>query len=523
MPFPPVSRRQFLATSGALLASSRVPAWAEIFQQGPAEDARRAEAADVALARATALGASYADIRVNRYRRESIATRERQVQNVSRSTSYGLGLRVLVDGAWGFAATHRVEPAAAREAADQAVAIARANARLATRKVVLAGAEKAVTTWTSAFRRDPFEVPLDAKIQFLMKLNEAALAVPGVSFVSSQILFVDEQKYFASTEGSRITQRLVRTYPQFSTTAADRASGDFQTRPVVDRAQLVGYEYVEDYPWLADAERAGHEVVEKLKSKPVAPGRYDIVVDPTQLFLAIHESVGHSTELDRALGWEANMAGTSFLEPSDTGKLRFGSKIVNLVGDRTQPGGLATTGFDDEGVKSERWHLVRDGMFVDWQTTRELAPLVGQQRSHGCLHADDWSSVPFPRMPNVSLEPAPTEVTLDDLFGGITRGLYIVGRGSSSIDQQRYNFQFGGAVIREIRDGKLGAMVRDAAYQSRTPDFWASCDGLGGPATYRLWGTSADGKGEPGQVNAVSHGCPPARFRNVTVLNTAAV
>ena len=236
------------------------------------------------------------------------------MQNVSRSTSYGLGLRVLVNGAWGFAATNRVEPGAARAAAEQAVAIARANAVLATRKVVLANADKVVTTWTSAFKRDPFEVPLDTKIAFLMKLNETALAVPGVSFVSSQMLFVDEQKYFASSEGSRITQRLVRTYPQFTTTAADRASGDFQTRAVVDRAQLVGYEYVEDYPWLRDAEKAGHEVVEKLKSKPVAAGRYDIVVDPSQLFLAIHESVGHSTELDRSLGWEANMAGTSFLK-----------------------------------------------------------------------------------------------------------------------------------------------------------------------------------------------------------------
>jgi TldD protein len=348
------------------------------------------------------------------------------------------------------------------------------------------------------------------------------MAVPGVSFVSSQILFVDEQKYFASSEGSRITQRLVRTYPQFTVTAADRAAGDFQTRPVVDRAKLLGYEYIEEYPWLQDAEKAGHEVVAKLKAKPVVPGRYDIVVDPSQLFLAIHESVGHSTELDRALGWEANSAGTSFLTPADTGKLRFGNKIVNLIGDRTQPTGLATTGYDDEGVKADRWHIVRDGMFVDWQTTRELAPLVGQQRSHGCLHADDWSSVPFPRMPNVSLEPAATEVTLDDLFSGIKRGLFVEGRGVSSIDQQRYNFQFGGAVIREIANGKLGAIVKDAAYQSRTPDFWASCDGLGGPATYRLWGTSADGKGEPGQTNAVSHGCPPARFRNVTVLNTGA-
>jgi TldD protein len=518
-----VSRREFLATGSALLAVTCVPDWAEGFQPSATADAMRAEVAEVALTRAASLGASYCDIRINRYRRESIATRERQVQNVSRSASYGFGLRVLVDGAWGFAASNQVSADSARTIAEQAVAIARANAALATRKVVLAEADKVVTTWNSAFKRDPFEVPLDTKIAFLMKLNETALAVPGVSFVSSQVLFVDEQKYFASSEGSRITQRLVRTYPQFTTTAADRTTGDFQTRPVVDRAQLVGYEYVEEYPWLQDAEKAGHEVVEKLKSKPVAPGRYDLVVDPSQLFLAIHESVGHSTELDRALGWEANMAGTSFLKPGDAGKLRFGNKIVNLVADRTQPGGLATTGFDDEGVKSERWHLVRDGMFVDWQTTRELAPLVGQKRSHGCLHSDSWSSVPFPRMPNVSLEPAATEVTLDQLFSDIKRGLFIEGRGVSSIDQQRYNFQFGGAVIREIRDGKLGAMVKDAAYQSRTPDFWASCDGVGGPATYKLWGTSADGKGEPGQTNAVSHGCPPARFRNITVLNTASL
>jgi len=516
------SRREFIGTSGVLLAGASVPGWADAFQPSVTGDAVRAEVAEAALARAAQLGASYADIRINRYRRESIATREQQVQSVSRSNSYGFGVRVLVNGAWGFAAANQVEPGAARAAAQQAVAIATANAPLATRKVVLAGADTVVTTWTSAFRRDPFEVPLETKIAFLLKLNQTAV-VPGVSFVSSQVLFADEQKYFASSEGSRITQRLVRTYPQFTTTAADRATGDFQTRGVVDRAKLLGYEYVEDYPWLADAEKAGHEVVEKLKSKPVSSGRYDIVVDPSQLFLAIHESVGHSTELDRALGYEANMAGTSFLKSTDAGKVRFGSNIVNLVGDRTQPGGLATTGYDDEGVKADRWHIVRDGMFVDWQTTRELAPLVGQAKSHGCLHSDSWASVPFPRMPNVSLQPAATEVTLDNLFADIKRGLFIEGRGVSSIDQQRYNFQFGGAVIREIRDGKLGAMVKDAAYQSRTPDFWASCDGVGGPATYQLWGTSADGKGEPGQTNAVSHGCPPARFRNITVLNTAAV
>jgi TldD protein len=518
----PVSRREFLCTGGVVIAGTFVPDWTAAFQPTATDDARRAEVADAALAHSAKLGASYADIRINRYRRESISTREQQVQNVSRSTSYGFGLRVLVNGAWGFAASNMVDAGSARAAAEQAVAIAKANAILATRKVTLANADKVVASWSNTLKKDPFEVPLETKIAFLLQLNKTAL-VPGVSFVTSQILFADEQKYFASSEGSRISQRLVRTYPQFQTTATDRASGDFQTRGVVDRAKLLGYEYVEDYPWMADAEKAGHEVVEKLKSKPVSSGRYDIVVDPSQLFLAIHESVGHSTELDRSLGYEANMAGTSFVKPTDAGKLRFGSNIVNLVGDRTQPGGLATTGYDDEGVKSDRWHIVRDGMFVDWQTTRELAPLVGQSKSHGCLHSDSWASVPFPRMPNVSLQPAEKEVTLDNLFADIKRGLFIEGRGVSSIDQQRYNFQFGGAVIREIRDGKLGAMVKDAAYQSRTPDFWASCDGLGGPATYRLWGTSADGKGEPGQTNAVSHGCPPARFRNITVLNTAAV
>ena len=259
------SRREFIGTSGVLLAGASVPGWADAFQPSVTGDAVRAEVAEAALARAAQLGASYADIRINRYRRESIATREQQVQSVSRSNSYGFGVRVLVNGAWGFAAANQVEPGAARAAAQQAVAIATANAPLATRKVVLAGADTVVTTWTSAFRRDPFEVPLETKIAFLLKLNQTAV-VPGVSFVSSQVLFADEQKYFASSEGSRITQRLVRTYPQFTTTAADRATGDFQTRGVVDRAKLLGYEYVEDYPWLADAEKAGHEVVEKLKS-----------------------------------------------------------------------------------------------------------------------------------------------------------------------------------------------------------------------------------------------------------------
>jgi TldD protein len=279
---------------------------------------------------------------------------------------------------------------------------------------------------------------------------------------------------------------------------------------------------MEQYPWLTEARQAGEEAVEKLKAKSVEPGLYDLVLHPSHLFLTIHESVGHSTELDRALLWEANYAGTSFLTPDKTGKLQFGSKIVNFFADRTQPGALATVAYDDEGVAAQKWHLVKDGIFVDWQTTRDLAPLIGRDKSNGCLHAQGWADVPFPRMPNVSLEPAKGQVSLDDLVGGVEKGILIHGRGSYSIDQQRYNFQFGGQTFREIRNGKIVGMLRDAAYQSRTTDFWGACDALGGTATYQLGGTFSDGKGEPSQSSAVSHGCPVTRFRRINVLNTAA-
>ncbi len=258
----------------------------------------------------------------------------------------------------------------------------------------------------------------------------------------------------------------------------------------------------------------------KLKAKSVEAGRYDLVLHPSHLWLTIHESVGHSTELDRALWWEANYAGTSFLRPEDAGKLKFGAPIVNFFADRMQPAGLATVGFDEEAVPAQRWYLVKNGIFVDWQTTRDLAPQVGRKTSYGCLHAESWDSVPFPRMPNVSLEAGTGNTSLDDLVGGIERGVLIMGDGSFSIDQQRYNFQFGGQTFWEIQKGKVAGMLRDVAYQSRTTDFWGACDGLGGAATYRLGGAFNDGKGEPTQLNAVSHGCPVARFRGINVLNT---
>jgi TldD protein len=355
-----------------------------------------------------------------------------------------------------------------------------------------------------------------------MRLNEAALKTKGVSFVNSGAFFVNEQKFLATSDGSRIDQYIIRSFPNFNVTAVDRASGDFQTRNSFGGPQQLGYEYFQNYPWLTEAEQAGEEAVAKLKAKSVEPGKYDLVLHPSHLWLTIHESVGHPTELDRALWWEANYAGTSFLTPEKTGKLQFGSKLVNFFADRTQPAGLATVGYDDEGVPGQKWYLVKDGVFVDWQTTRDLAPLIGRKKSYGCLHAQSWSDVPFPRMPNVSLEPAKQDASLNDLIGGVDKGVMIYGRGSYSIDQQRYNFQFGGQTFYEIKNGKVGAMLRDVAYQSRTPDFWQACDMLGGQSTYEMSGTFNDGKGQPSQSNAVSHGCPVARFRRINVLNTAA-
>lgn len=520
------SRRSFLKTTGLTASAVALNNWSSAIDAEAAAfaqvEASKDKLADAALATAKKLGASYADIRINRYRVESLSTRERQVQAVARNSNFGFGVRVLINGTWGFAASPNVTLAEVERITREAIEIARANSTIQRTPIRLVAAPKAVANWKSSFQRDPFDVPIDDKISFLLKLNDAALGVGGVSFVNSSMAWVNEQKYLATSDGSRIEQYLIRGYPTFTVTAISRASGDFQTRNSIAEGRSAGYEYTTEYDWLAEAKQAAEEAVGKLKAKSIEPGKYDLILHPSHLYLTIHESVGHSTELDRALLWEANYAGTSFLTPDKTGKLQFGSKIINFFADRTQPAGLATVAYDDEGVAGQRWYLVKDGVFVDWQTTRDLAARIGKDKSYGCLHADSWGSVPFPRMPNVSLEPAKDDITTDNLISDVEKGIMIFGRGSYSIDQQRYNFQFGGQTFWEIKNGKVTGMLRDVAYQSRTTDFWNACDGLGGESTYLLPGTFNDGKGEPGQSNAVSHGCPTVRFRQINVLNTAA-
>ena len=513
-----IDRRRFVQSMLAVGAAAGLRPTTVLLAYPPADELR--DLADAALASARKAGASYADIRINRYRNQFIFTRDRRVQNIVSTEDYGFGVRVIVDGTWGFASSSAVTRDEIARIAAQAVAIARANRTVNAEPVVLAPVDAYSASWETPVKTNPFDMPLQPKLDLLLQINDEALKVPGASFVNAFMQFVNEQKYFASTDGSHIQQSLIRSYPSFTVTAVDRSSGKFYSRRALTTPMGMGYEYVESYPLLEETKVAAEEAVAMHKAKPVAAGQKTLILHPSNLWLTIHESVGHPTELDRALGYEANYAGTSFLTTDKLGKFEFGSKIVTLAADKTQDRALATCGYDDDGVKTTRWNLIEDGRFVDYQTTRDQAHLIGQKASHGCSYADSWASIPFQRMPNVSLEPGAKEVSEQDIIAATDDGIYIKGDGSYSIDHQRYNFQFSGQTFWEVKNGKITTQLRDVAYQSNTPEFWKSCDMLGGKSTYELGGAFSDGKGQPGQLNSVSHGCPVARFARVNILNT---
>jgi len=474
-----------------------------------------------AIQAAKRAGASYADARIVRRRWESLRTREDHVVGVEYNESYGIGIRVLSGGAWGFSATARVKGGAAEECAKRAVAMANANARASTRPVELAPVQAVTDTWKTALARDPFDVSLEEKTSFLLALWNEARAVKGAAHGDGSLTSGDEWKIFASTDGSRIEQRITRIDPAFTVTAVDATSGQFESVRSDVGAMQAGWEYVTQSPLRADARRIAEDAVRKLSAPPVTPGKRDLILAPTNLWLTIHETCGHATELDRALGYEADLAGTSFATPEKRGVLHLGSPIVNVYADKTTPGALATCGYDDEGVPTQRWDLVKDGVFVGYQTTREQAAWIGEKASRGTSYAQDFESFPFQRMPNVSLAPSEKDVTLDDIIAATDDGIYATGRASWSIDHQRYNFQFGAQMAYEVKKGKIAGPVRRFAYQSNSIEFWNACDMIGGRSAWRLNGSMNDGKGEPMQVNAMSHGCAPSRFRNINVLDAS--
>jgi TldD protein len=476
--------------------------------------------ADVALEAARAAGASYADIRIADYRNEDLWSREARIEGISQSESRGFGVRVIAGGAWGFAASSKVTPEEAVRVARRAVALARANAKLQETPVELAPNPSARAVWKAPVRRDPFEVPIDEKTDLLLRINAAALAVPGVQFCSSYFSFVREHKFFASTDGSYLEQTRHRCAPGFTVTSIDEKSGSFQTRNALVAPRGLGYEHVEDFDWIAEATQAGADAVAKHSAPSVEPGPRDLILHPTHLWLTIHESIGHSTELDRAMGYEANFAGTSFLTTDKRGSFQVGSEHVTFHGEKTSPGGLGTVGFDDDGVATTEWTLIDKGTFVDYQTTREQAAWIGESASHGAAFADSWGSVAMQRMPNVNLLPGEKKLSLQDLIGGTDDGILILGNGSWSIDHQRYNFQFTGQVFQQIKGGKIVGVLKDVGYQSRTPDLWSACDAVCDESEYYVGGSFSCGKGEPEQVCPVSHGCAPARFRQINVINT---
>ncbi|HEV7380496.1 MAG TPA: TldD/PmbA family protein, partial [Dyadobacter sp.] len=447
---------------------------------------------------------------------------------------------VIANGCWGFAAVVDAKSEAQMaKAAEDAVAIAKANSKLMKEPVQLAPQKGfGEVSWKAPIKKNAFEVPIQEKVDLLLSVNNAALT-NGANYVNSVMFQVNEQKYFASTDGSYIDQDIHRIYPQFNVTAIDAQSGKFQTRNALSSPVGMGYDYLQTnpadkvtgittrynkgYDMLEDAIAAAKQAKEKLTAKSVEAGKYDLILDPSHLWLTIHESVGHPLELDRVLGYEANFAGTSFatLDKWQSKNFQYGSKEVNLVADKQQVGSLGAVGWDDEGVNTKKWDLVRDGVLVNYQATRDQAHIIGEKESHGCSYADSWSSVQFQRMPNVSLEAGKKPLSVDEMIKDVKKGIYIIGDGSFSIDQQRYNFQFGGQLYYEVKDGKIVGMLNDVAYQSNTQEFWNSCSQVCDERDYRLGGSFFDGKGQPSQSSAVSHGSSTARFNGVNVINTA--
>ncbi len=467
------------------------------------------ETCRIALDDALAGGASYADARAISRRSQSVSTKNRAVDSVADAESEGVGVRVLVDGAWGFACDPRLGPEGARAAAARAIAFARASAVSAARRVELAPAPAVEGEYRTAFERDPVAVPLEEKIAVCLGAEEE-MQRPGIEITGASVRARRERRAFASSEGTKLFQEIVECGGGLDALAV--GDGKVQTRSFPSShggsSAQEGWEYVESLRLAEEAARVADEALALLQADACPSGVTTVVLDAEQMQLQMHESVGHPTELDRIYGTEAAYAGTSWVSAADLGSLRYGSELMNVTADATTPGGLGTFGWDDEGVAASREPVVEAGVLVGFLSSRETG-------GGGSMRADNWSRMPLVRMTNLHLEPGVG--TFEDLLADVDDGIFLSTNKSWSIDDRRLNFQFGTEIAWEIKNGKLGRMLRDATYTGATPAFWASLDALAGPEEWRMWGLTNCGKGQPGQHAHVSHGASPARFRNVQV------
>ncbi|MBI2956238.1 MAG: TldD/PmbA family protein [Acidobacteria bacterium] len=472
-----------------------------------------------ALDTAVARGATYADVRLLDARSRNLSTKNGTVGTVSESESLGLGIRVIADGAWGFAATDQLTREQISETAARAVAIARASARVKKKDVVLAPEQKITAVWKTPIEKDPFDVPLDALVDLLLRADQEMRRVAGVTLAEGSMAFARQEQLFLSTQGSEIRQ--TRLSSGAGLVATSFAEGEIQKCSYPNsfggQHACAGYELIEGLQLVENAGRIAEEAVALHQAEQCPQGRRTIILGSSQLALQIHESIGHPIELDRVLGTEANFAGMSFLTLDQLGQLKYGSDIVNVVADaRLEHGpGLGTFGYDDEGVPAQCIDIIKDGRFVGYLSSRETAPVIGLPRSGGTMRAESWNRIPLIRMTNVSLLPGTW--SLDALLADTDDALYFETNRSWSIDDRRYHFQFGTEIAWEIKAGKKTRMLKNPSYSGITTEFWNSCDAICGRRHWTLWGTPNCGKGQPMQTMGTGHGAAPARFRNVLV------
>ncbi|MCS6859943.1 MAG: TldD/PmbA family protein [Abditibacteriales bacterium] len=475
--------------------------------------------AQLALDVAKHYGASYADVRIVRYLRQNLTSEDERIRAIHDSEDIGIGVRVIVNGAWGFAGTARLTREEVQRVARQACDIAAASATSLREPVRLVPEPPRVASFKTPCAIDPFAVSMEEKVGLLLEINRRLLkhksSAGVIKKAQGHITLRKDERLYANTEGSLLTSEVVTTGVWYQATAV--GMGDAQTRGYHPPPLTRGYENINADDLLNNCDRVAQQALEKLTAKECPVGVRDLILDPHNLALTIHESVGHATELDRALGYEESLAGRSFATPDKLNTLQYGAEIVNFVADNTLDGGLATWGFDDDGVEGQRWFIVEDGIFRGYSTSREVAGEIGLERSTGGCRADHWGSIPIVRIPNLSLAPGKQPLSLDELISDTKDGIYIEGMGSFSIDQMRCNFQFGGDAFWEIKDGRIVGMLKNVIYQSITTDFWNSCDAI---CDERFWvpnGVLNCGKGDPMQIAQMTHGASPARFRRVKV------